>query len=76
MISIIVLSLELLPGTDHDLETCSVTIHLQPKFLSRNLQTESPFKCAASTHRGSTTLLDFFSPCYALRLGHFEYVLP
>jgi hypothetical protein len=36
------------------------------------LQTESPFKHAASTHRGSTTL-SFFCPCYALCLGHFKF---
>ena len=40
-------------------------------FKSHNLQTESPFKRATSTHRGSTTL-SFFSPCYTLCLGHFE----
>ncbi len=38
-------------------------------FKSHNFQTESPFKRAASTYRGSTTL-SFFSPCYALCLGH------
>ncbi len=41
-------------------------------FKSHNFQTESPFKHAASTCRGSTTL-SFSSPCYALCLGHFEF---
>jgi hypothetical protein len=33
---------------------------------------ESLFKRTTSTYRGSTTL-SFFSPCYALCLGHFEF---
>ncbi len=41
-------------------------------FKSHNLQTESLFKRAASTYRGSITL-SFSSPCYALCLGHFEF---
>ncbi len=41
-------------------------------FKSRNFQTESPFKHVPHTYRGSTTL-SFFSPCYAQRLGHFEF---
>jgi hypothetical protein len=41
-------------------------------FKSHKFQTESPFKRAASTYRGSTTL-SFCSPCYALHLGHFEF---
>jgi hypothetical protein len=72
MILIIVKSLELLPGTDHDLETCSAIFLCNLNFKSLNLQTESPFMCATSTHRGSTTL-SIFSPCFALCLGHFEF---
>jgi hypothetical protein len=41
-------------------------------FKSRNFQTESPFKRAVSTYRGSTTL-SFFSPCYALHFGQVEF---
>jgi hypothetical protein len=41
-------------------------------FKSHNFQTESPFKRVAPTYRGGTTL-SFFSPCYALCLGHFEF---
>jgi hypothetical protein len=41
-------------------------------FKSHNLQTESLFKLAASTYRGSTTL-SFSIPCYALCLVHFEF---
>jgi hypothetical protein len=41
-------------------------------FKSHDFQTESPFKHVAPTYRGSTTL-SFFSPCYALCLGHFEF---
>jgi hypothetical protein len=72
MILIIVLSLELLPGTDHDLETCSAIFICIIDFKSNNFQTESLFKRAASTYRGSTTL-SVFSPCYALHLGHFKF---
>jgi hypothetical protein len=68
MILIIVLSLVLLPGDDQDLETCSAILHLKLNFKSHNFQTESPFKRAASTYRGSTTF-SFFSPCQALCLG-------
>jgi hypothetical protein len=71
MILIIVLSLELLPQTDHALETCSAFI-CNLSFKSHNFQTESPFKHGALTYRGSTTL-SYFSPCYALCLGHFEF---
>ncbi len=41
-------------------------------FKSHNFQTESPFKHVSPTYKGSTTLR-FFSPCYALCSGHFEF---
>jgi hypothetical protein len=56
MILFLILSLELLPGTDQDLETCSIIFICNLNFKSHNFQTESPFKRAASTYRGSTTL--------------------
>ncbi len=41
-------------------------------FKSHNFQTESIFKHVAPNYRGNTTFI-FFSPYYALRLGHFEF---
>ena len=71
MIFIIVLSLVLLPGTDHNLETCSAAPHCN--LNSKLIIYKSRVRSSVPLQLTEEAPLLVFSPCYALCLGHFEF---
>jgi hypothetical protein len=71
MIFIIVLSLELLPGTDHDLKTCSALFICNLNFKLIIYKQRVPSSVPLLLIEEAPLLV--FSPCYALCLGRFEF---